>query len=76
MDPRYESRPGNYIESSGSAMFVYGLFKGLRNGYSPATPRSTTPLQRAGMSLRLALLHKREAAMGRWIGLGRCRWAV
>lgn len=33
MDPGLESRSGNYIESSGSAMFVYGLFKGLRLGY-------------------------------------------
>ena len=33
MDPGYETRSGNYIESSGSAMFVYGLFKALRMGY-------------------------------------------
>lgn len=33
MDPGLESHSGNYIESSGSAMFVYGLFKGLRLGY-------------------------------------------
>lgn len=33
MDPGLESRSGNYIESSGSAMFVYGLLKGLRLGY-------------------------------------------
>lgn len=33
MDPGFESRSGNYIESSGSAMFVYGLFKSLRHGY-------------------------------------------
>lgn len=33
MDPGLESRSGNYIESSGSAMFVYGLFKALRLGY-------------------------------------------
>lgn len=33
MDPGLEERSGNYIESSGSAMFVYGLFKGLRMGY-------------------------------------------
>lgn len=42
-DPKYKgwsnimdvptSRSGNYIESSGSAMFVYGLFKGVRHGY-------------------------------------------
>lgn len=33
MDPGLETRSGNYIESSGSAMFVYGLFKSLRLGY-------------------------------------------
>ncbi|KAH7063422.1 glycosyl hydrolase-like protein family 88 [Macrophomina phaseolina] len=33
MDPGLEERSGNYIESSGSAMFVYGLLKSLRNGY-------------------------------------------
>ncbi|CRK40685.1 hypothetical protein BN1723_015773, partial [Verticillium longisporum] len=30
MDPGLENEWGNYIESSGSAMFVYGLLKGLR----------------------------------------------
>ncbi|KAJ8118046.1 hypothetical protein OPT61_g894 [Boeremia exigua] len=33
MDPGLEKRHGNYIESSGSSMFVYGLFKGVRHGY-------------------------------------------
>lgn len=33
MDPGMETRSGNYIESSASAMFVYGLFKSLRHGY-------------------------------------------
>jgi rhamnogalacturonyl hydrolase YesR len=33
MDPGLETRSGNYIESSGSAMFVYGLLKGSRHGY-------------------------------------------
>lgn len=28
-------REGNYLESSGTAMFVYFLYKGLRNGYLP-----------------------------------------
>ncbi|QRV76343.1 cell wall glycoside hydrolase YteR [Ceratobasidium sp. AG-Ba] len=28
-------RAGNYIESSGSAMFVYSLLKGVRKGYLP-----------------------------------------
>lgn len=33
MDPGMANVSGNYIESSGSSMFVYGLFKGLRLGY-------------------------------------------
>jgi unsaturated rhamnogalacturonyl hydrolase len=33
MDPGLEKQWGNYIESSGSSMFVYGLFKALRKGY-------------------------------------------
>ena len=28
---------GNYLEASGSSMFVYALLKGVRNGYLPAT---------------------------------------
>ncbi len=28
---------GNYLESSGSSMFVYALAKGVRNGYLPVT---------------------------------------
>lgn len=32
----YPGREGNYIESSGSAMFTYVLYKGARLGYSPA----------------------------------------
>lgn len=32
MDPELKGAWGNYIESSGSAMFVYGLLKGLRLG--------------------------------------------
>jgi len=31
------NRKGNYFESSGSAMFVYTLAKGVRKGYLPAT---------------------------------------
>ncbi|KAH9885937.1 Six-hairpin glycosidase-like protein [Xylariomycetidae sp. FL2044] len=31
-------RGGNYIESSGSAMFAYGLLKGARLGYAGADP--------------------------------------
>ena len=31
------SEKGNYLESSGSAMFVYALAKGVRNGYLPPT---------------------------------------
>ncbi|OAQ75875.1 cell wall glycosyl hydrolase protein [Purpureocillium lilacinum] len=33
MDAPYPGRPGNYIESSGSAMFTWGLLKGIRLGY-------------------------------------------
>ncbi|CAH0045265.1 unnamed protein product [Clonostachys solani] len=33
MDPGLEGISGNYIESSASSMFVYGLFKALRLGY-------------------------------------------
>lgn len=33
MDPGMETRSGNYIESSASAMFVYALLKSLRLGY-------------------------------------------
>ncbi|KAG9079513.1 hypothetical protein FS749_008459 [Ceratobasidium sp. UAMH 11750] len=31
----WPGRAGNYIESSGSAMFVYSLLKGVRKGYLP-----------------------------------------
>ncbi|CAE6414744.1 unnamed protein product [Rhizoctonia solani] len=31
----YPNRAGNYIESSGSAMFVYSLLRGVRKGYLP-----------------------------------------
>ena len=33
MDQPYPEREGNYIEASGSAMFTYGLLKGIRLGY-------------------------------------------
>lgn len=33
MTPGYEGKSGNYIESTGSSMFVYGLLKALRKGY-------------------------------------------
>jgi len=32
MDGGYKAARGNYIESSGTAMYVYGLLKGARNG--------------------------------------------
>ncbi|EKG21624.1 Six-hairpin glycosidase-like protein [Macrophomina phaseolina MS6] len=35
-------REGNYIESSGSAMFAYSLLKGARLGYLEDGPRSNT----------------------------------
>ena len=39
-------REDNYIESSGSAMFTYGLLKGARLGYIPEMP-STKVAKRA-----------------------------
>ncbi|EED17831.1 cell wall glycosyl hydrolase YteR, putative [Talaromyces stipitatus ATCC 10500] len=33
----FAGREGNYIESSASAMFTYGLYKGVRLGYLPAS---------------------------------------
>lgn len=77
MDPGYESRSGNYIESSGSAMFVYGLFKGLRNGYFPGDTKKYEAAATSGYELMTGTFaRKREAATDRSIGLGRCRWAV
>lgn len=35
MNEPYPGAKGNYIESSGSAMFVYALLKGVRDGYLP-----------------------------------------
>jgi unsaturated rhamnogalacturonyl hydrolase len=35
--PNKGSRPGNYLEASGSTMFTYALVKGLNKGYLPAT---------------------------------------
>jgi unsaturated rhamnogalacturonyl hydrolase len=33
--PNLGTRPGNYLEASGSAMFVYALAKGVNQGYLP-----------------------------------------
>lgn len=33
MNEPYPTRQGNYIEASGSAMFTYGLLKGIKLGY-------------------------------------------
>lgn len=33
MDAPYPGSPGNYIEASGSAMFTFGLLKGIELGY-------------------------------------------
>lgn len=33
MDAPYPGMAGNYIESSGTAMFIYGFLKGIREGY-------------------------------------------
>lgn len=35
MDEPYPGQEGNYIESSGTAMYTYGLLKGMRNGVIP-----------------------------------------
>lgn len=39
----FPGRKGNYIESSGSAMFTYALYKGVRLGYlgNEKTPAAT-----------------------------------
>ncbi|KAK3314207.1 putative cell wall glycosyl hydrolase YteR [Apodospora peruviana] len=36
MDEPYPGQKGNYIESSGTAMYTYGLLKGVRKGYLDA----------------------------------------
>ncbi|UPX20087.1 Unsaturated rhamnogalacturonyl hydrolase [Ascochyta rabiei] len=33
MNEPYPGRKGNYVESSGSAMFTFGLLRGIRDGY-------------------------------------------
>ncbi|OKL60587.1 hypothetical protein UA08_04012 [Talaromyces atroroseus] len=44
----FSGREGNYIESSGSSMFVYGLYKGVRLGYlSSAAERHRETANRA-----------------------------
>ncbi|KAL2863128.1 glycoside hydrolase family 88/105 protein [Aspergillus lucknowensis] len=42
MDPPYPSDPRNYIESSGSAMFTYGLLRGIRKGFLRASEYGET----------------------------------
>jgi len=42
-------RKGNYLESSASAMFVYALQKGVRQGYLPATYSSVAKKGYAGI---------------------------
>ncbi|RPA89113.1 glycoside hydrolase family 105 protein [Choiromyces venosus 120613-1] len=37
MSQEYTAAPGNYIESSGSAIFVYAFLKGVRVGYLPSS---------------------------------------
>ncbi|KAL4955507.1 Six-hairpin glycosidase-like protein [Aspergillus filifer] len=41
------SQEGNYIESSGSAMFIYTLFKGVRIGILPSAGKYTAVARRA-----------------------------
>lgn len=43
------SRKGNYLEASGSAMFVYALAKSVRKGYLPATYLASAKKGYAGM---------------------------
>lgn len=38
----YPRRDRNYIESSGSPMFTYGLYKGVRLGYLPQTSKKNS----------------------------------
>ncbi|EOD51418.1 putative cell wall glycosyl hydrolase protein [Neofusicoccum parvum UCRNP2] len=46
MDEPYPGMAGNYIESSGTAMFTYGLLKGARLGYV-AGEKYTAPAEKA-----------------------------
>ncbi|KAF1994595.1 glycoside hydrolase family 105 protein [Amniculicola lignicola CBS 123094] len=41
MDDPYPGKAGNYIESSGTAMFTYGFLKGVRTGLLDAKYRTT-----------------------------------
>jgi len=43
------ARGGNYLESSGSCMFVYAMLKGVRNGYLPAACRTIAQRAYAGI---------------------------
>ncbi|WP_443944926.1 DUF4350 domain-containing protein [Pedobacter sp. AW1-32] len=43
------TRKGNYLESSASSMFVYGLAKGVRKGWLPAKFRSAAEKGYAGL---------------------------
>lgn len=45
MGDKAESRPGNYLEASGTGMFVYALAKGVRLGY---LPQSMLPVAKKG----------------------------
>lgn len=45
MGDKAEGRPGNYLEASGTGMFVYTLAKGVRLGY---LPQSMLPVAKKG----------------------------
>ncbi len=45
MTPGWEGKPGNYIESTGSGMFIYGLLKALRLGYIKGEKYKRSALQ-------------------------------
>ncbi|KAJ4310581.1 hypothetical protein N0V94_008368 [Neodidymelliopsis sp. IMI 364377] len=49
MNEPYPGKKGNYIESSGSAMFTYGLLKGIKAGYLKET--EYLPAARKGYEL-------------------------
>jgi unsaturated rhamnogalacturonyl hydrolase len=68
------SRKGNYLESSGSAMFVYGLSKGIRLGflpqkYLPAVKKGMEGLQQQFVEVdNKGVVHYTKAVGGAGLG--------
>lgn len=60
MDPGLENRSGNYIESSASAMFVYGLLKSIRLGYIEGPQYEAAAL--SGYSLMTSVFLDKKAS--------------